>query len=350
MNVLLITDKLMTGGAEFYFCRLENHIKHPAIDVYTAAGIGDLYQQIADKQRFKEMKLKNHFYNLSTILKIVQSHQIDVIHANSLRMFMYAVLIQKRVKRKIKILYTKHNVTMLEKHFRFLFAKLLNHHAAKVIAVSEAEKKHLIQLGIHSSIVTTIHNGVDLQQFSFGSRKRSKVYKVGILARLSPEKNHQLFLNIANQLRDETGIMFYIAGEGPERERIEDQIKEFKLEHHVKMVGEVKKPEEFIKEMDVLLLTSHREVFPMVVLEAMAVGTPIVSVDTGGIKEAIISSESGFLVRGYSVEDFCRNVKLLRHNRLLREKIIYGARERVQRSFSLDHMVQQTVSEYLKAE
>ncbi|MGQ0517829.1 glycosyltransferase, partial [Bacillus sp. D-CC] len=68
------------------------------------------------------------------------------------------------------------------------------------------------------------------------------------------------------------------------------------LKQSVKMLGNISEPHRFIGNMDVLLLLSFREVFPMVVIEAMATGTPIVSIDVGGINEAVIDGESGVLI------------------------------------------------------
>ncbi|MEK4029888.1 glycosyltransferase family 4 protein [Pseudobacillus sp. FSL P4-0506] len=347
MNVLLMTDKLITGGAEHYFCKLENQLNHPKLVFYTAAGKGELFGKISNKEHFTPLSRSNHLLNLLTIKRKVLEHDIDIIHANSLRMALYAIAMKRLIKKGIKIVYTKHNVTMMEKNLRPLFAQLLNRHITKIITVSGYEQENLLQLGIQPSKITTIYNGVDLNQFTYHQKERKNGFKVGILARLSPEKNHTLFLEIARKLKNDPDIQFYIGGEGPEYVRISQMIEEWGLTRHVHMRGEVNDPENFIKEMDVLVLTSHREVFPLVVLEGMAVGTPIVSVNTGGIKEAIISSELGYLVPDYSAESFCEHIVSLKENQQLRVGIARRAREWVQKNFSLEKMVSSTMKEYL---
>ncbi|MGG3887509.1 glycosyltransferase family 4 protein [Metabacillus fastidiosus] len=347
MNVLLMTDKLITGGAEYYFCKLENQLKHPKLVFYTAAGDGELYEKISNKEHFIRMSRSNHAANLSIIKRKVLEHDIDLIHANSLRMVLYAAAIQKLIKKRLKIVYTKHNVTMMEKNFRSAFVSLLNRHVTRIIAVSGDEQENLFQLGIQPSKVTTIYNGVDLHQFMYHEKEKAESFKVGILARLSPEKNHELFLEIARKLKYDKQIQFYIGGDGPEYSKIRQMIEEFGLTGHVHMMGEVKEPQSFIKEMNVLVLTSHREVFPMVILEAMAVGTPIISVDTGGIKEAIISEKLGCLVSDYSAESFCNHITRLKNNQHLRTEIAKYAHDWVQKNFSLEKMINATMQEYL---
>ena len=109
---------------------------------------------------------------------------------------------------------------------------------------------------------------------------------------------------IANVLRKRDDFKFYIAGDGPEKESIMKEIEKYGLQQNVKMLGNISEPHRFIGNMDALLLLSFREVFPMVVIEAMATGTPIISIDVGGINEAVINGESGVLIHEYCESEF----------------------------------------------
>lgn len=299
MNILLMTDKLITGGAESYFCKLENNLQYENITVYTAAGEGELYQSLTRKENFMLLSRWNHLRNIHYLRKEIYKRKIELIHANSLRMVLYAFLLQKFIKRKIKIVYTKHNVTILEKKMPILFRYVMNKYVNNIITVSEFEKNNLISIHVAEEKVKTIYNGVDIEKFLFQQKKKESTYKVGILARLSKEKNHQLFIKIANVLKKRNDFMFYIAGDGPEKESIMKEMEKYDLLQSVKMLGNISEPHKFIGNMDVLLLLSFREVFPMVVIEAMATGTPIVSIDVGGINEAVIDGESGVLITEY---------------------------------------------------
>jgi glycosyltransferase involved in cell wall biosynthesis len=345
-NVLLLTDKLITGGAEMYFCKLENHLKDENMTFYSAAATGEMYNHIQNKNNFIPLSLKNHLGNLKTLRKQVIQKGIYVIHANSLRMLLYSIAIKKITKREIKLIYTKHNVTILEKKIPLLFKKVLNRHVDQIISVSNFEKENLLQLGVRKELIQTIYNGVDLDQFSFQPQQSQETFNIGILARLSKEKNHKLFLTIANELKDMEHFTFHIAGDGPERDFVEKEMKNLKLSHKVKVLGQVSNPYEFICNMDLLLLTSFREVFPMVVLEAMATGTPIVSVDIGGIKEAIVDHETGILISHHSEKEFAEKILLLHDNEDLRQDLGSTARQKVEESFSLANMVHSTLKTY----
>jgi glycosyltransferase involved in cell wall biosynthesis len=347
MNILVITDKLIFGGAEMYFCKLENQLRHPNISFYYAAGSGELYQKIKHKDKFSEISRTKHIQNIKKLRNIIIEKQIDLIHANSLRMVLYCILVKTMTKRRLKIVYTKHNVTVLEEKNSTVFKYLLNKYVDRIITVSEFEKKNLVSLGIKESKITTVYNGVDLQQFAYHQKENGEIFKIGILARLSEEKNHELFISIANELRDIPNLMFYIAGEGPEQAKLLKIIESKNLQHKINLLGAVHKPEEFIKEMDLLLLTSYREVFPMVIIEAMAVGTPVISINRGGIGEAIIENRTGILINEHSVEDFCKKIMDIESNDAIRKQIIENARSKVVAEFSLEQMVKTTLNEYL---
>ncbi|MED0964779.1 glycosyltransferase family 4 protein [Bacillus paramycoides] len=346
MNILLMTDKLITGGAESYFCKLENNLQCESFTIYTAAGDGELYQSLARKENFILLSRSNHLRNIYYLRKEIYKRKIDIIHANSLRMVLYAFILQKFIKRKIKVVYTKHNVTILEKKIPRVFRYFMNEYVNNIITVSEFEKNNLISIRVAEEKIRTIYNGVDIEKFLFQQKKKESVYKIGILARLSKEKNHQLFVKIANVLRTRKDFLFYIAGDGPEKESIMEEIEKYGLQQSVKMLGNISEPHEFIGNMDALLLLSFREVFPMVVIEAMATGTPIVSIDVGGINEAIIDGESGVLIPEYCDYLFADALKELQGNEEKVNDIRVNAREKAEVYFSLTKMVEETKGIY----
>lgn len=152
---------------------------------------------------------------------------------------------------------------------------------------------------------------------------------IGLLARASKEKNHELFIEIASLLRDYEHMKFHIGGGGPELQRIQELIQQHGLSEKIKIWGEVEDPEAFITKMDMLLLTSHREVFPMVVLEAMAVGTPMISIDVGGVKEAIADGDTGYLIPTYSPQAFAEKITALYAEQEQKQRFAKGARKKL---------------------
>jgi hypothetical protein len=102
MNILVITDKLIFGGAEMYFCKLENQLQDPNINFHFAAGSGELYEKIKHKKNFSEISRTKHLLNIKKLKEILIDKQIDLIHANSLRMVLYCIFIKKLTKKKFQ--------------------------------------------------------------------------------------------------------------------------------------------------------------------------------------------------------------------------------------------------------
>ncbi len=140
------------------------------------------------KENFILLSRWNHLRNIYYLRNEICKRKIELIHANSLRMVLYAFLIQKFIKKKMKIVYTKHNVTILEKKMPTLFRYFMNKYVNNIITVSEFEKNNLISIHVAEEKINTIYNGVDIEKFLFQQKKKESTYKIGILARLSKEK------------------------------------------------------------------------------------------------------------------------------------------------------------------
>lgn len=348
MNVLLLTDKLSFGGAEIYFCKLENHLEHPDLKFFYAAGPGDLQNRIEHLDRYVQLKREKHYENLLRLKKVVNLNGISLIHANSLRMVLYGIALKMMTRKPIKLLYTKHNITWLELKSRRIFSTLMNGFVDRIITVSNFEKKSLLESGVRKEIIKTIYNGVDLEQFIFREKEEDQDFNVGVLARLSKEKNLEFFIEIARKCKGMKNVNFIIGGDGPERNKLENLIQRYGLSGKVKMLGSIKNPEKFIEDMDIMLLTSNREVFPMVVLESMAVGTPIISIDRGGISEALLEGQTGYLVSEHSTDAFYEKILTLFGDSMKHRELSIKARRRVEEEFSLKKMVDETLQEYLE--
>ncbi len=100
MNILLMTDKLITGGAESYFCKLESNLRDENFTVYTAAGDGELYESLTRKENFMLLSRWNHLRNIYYLRREICDRKIEIIHANSLRMVLYSFLLQKSMKKR----------------------------------------------------------------------------------------------------------------------------------------------------------------------------------------------------------------------------------------------------------
>ncbi|QDU87440.1 GDP-mannose-dependent alpha-(1-6)-phosphatidylinositol monomannoside mannosyltransferase [Pirellulimonas nuda] len=154
--------------------------------------------------------------------------------------------------------------------------------------------------------VFVIPNGVDTQRFAppvdraairaeLGLHPTAPV--VGILAALRPEKNHEMFLHVAalvrRQLRD---ARFLVIGDGPRRAELEALAQELGLADYVCFLGNRDDVPRVIGATDVMTLTSRIEASPVSILEAMAVGRPVVATRVGSVAETVTEGQTGCLV------------------------------------------------------
>ena len=177
----------------------------------------------------------------------------------------------------------------------------------RVIAVSQALKAAISQLGIASAKVAVIPNGVDPNKFFPYSRQEAR-RKLGLgdgrlllsVGNLNSNKGFDLLLESFKALRrDFHDLSLVIVGEGALRKRLEEQIAALDLQPWARLVGAA--PHDALhlwyNAANLFCLASVREGWPNVLLEALACGTPVVATEVGGIPEIVTSREVGFLAK-----------------------------------------------------
>ena len=120
-------------------------------------------------------------------------------------------------------------------------------------------------------------------------------FRVGFLGRLSVEKNPLLFLEVADKCSQDDSILFSIAGEGPLQNKVVSKCTRL---NNVRFEGFFSNPKEYLNNIDCLFITSDIEGIPLVAMEALSLGIPVVSTDVGGMKEIIVNDNQGYIWDG----------------------------------------------------
>lgn len=218
------------------------------------------------------------------------------------------------------------------------------------IAVAESHGEFLAKnLRIPRDQVAVIPNGVDTKRFAptadvtsirsaLGIGPTDPV--VGIVAALRPEKNHQLFLDMAARVvRELPTARFLIVGDGPQRTALESRARELKVDDHVLFLGSRSDVPELVAAMDIFALTSHIEANPVSILEAMSTGKPVVATNVGSIHEAVAEGRTGHLVTPGDAFQFADRIVRLLNVPLTRQTMGSVAREIVIHRWSIEAMV-----------
>ena len=154
--------------------------------------------------------------------------------------------------------------------------------ADRVICVSRAMSTDLLGIAPKIRKIAIIPNAFDTERLEQDALEGAKKFQrpefyVISLARLIPLKNHHHSIQAAAMLKID--FIMEIYGEGEERERLENLVKDCKLEHRVRFPGYIHNPMPLLATADVLLLLSKSEALPTVIIEAMIVGTLVIASD-----------------------------------------------------------------------
>jgi glycosyltransferase involved in cell wall biosynthesis len=205
--------------------------------------------------------------------------------------------------------------------------------------------------GFPAEKVRVIPNGVDVQRFRPNDEARAAIRRefglppdapvVGIVAALRPEKNHELFLNAAAAvLARRPEARFLLVGDGPRRGDLERQAAEGKLQNAVRFAGSRSDVPALLAAMDVFALTSHNEANPVSILEAMAVGLPVVATHVGSVAESVADRQTGYLVAPGAVDETAARWLDLIEDQPRRRTMGDAGRCRIVERWSLDVMVE----------
>jgi glycosyltransferase involved in cell wall biosynthesis len=216
---------------------------------------------------------------------------------------------------------------------------LMASHFDGVAVVSRNIEEHFVgDLGFSASRVRVIHNGLRLPLVPEVGWAAELI--VGSAGRLFPVKDYPLMVEIAREVRaQEPSVGFALAGEGPERGRIEDLCGRYRLGDSFELCGEVREMTAFYRRLGLYLNTSVHEGVPMSVLEAMAHGLPVVAPKVGGFIEIVADGTDGFLIEGRDPRSFAEKCLLLARDRQRCETMGKAARQKVAARFSLEAMV-----------
>ena len=170
-----------------------------------------------------------------------------------------------------------------------------------VVAVCEYGRREIIASspGVEEAKVHVVRCGLD-EAFAAQSASPSvQGNRLTVIGRLSPEKGHRVLLEAAKRLdRDDLDFRMVLVGDGELRAEIEDQIAGAGLRDRIEIAGwqDSTGVQRALEKTRALVLASFGEGLPVVIMEAMAMGRPIVSTDVGGIRELVIEDETGWLV------------------------------------------------------
>jgi glycosyltransferase involved in cell wall biosynthesis len=232
---------------------------------------------------------------------------------------------------------------------RGLATRALIRWTSAYFGVAEAQRAFITH-GLHcpADKVQIIHNGIDPSLFGvendrnplreFGIDESDPV--VGIVAALRPEKDHPTLLRaVARLIADVPRAKILIVGDGPCRSEIEVLCAELGIEQNVFFAGSRHDVARLLRAIDVFVLCSTTECFPLSVLEAMACARPVVCTDVGGICEMVSDGVTGYLVPPMDPPRLAVRITEILSDPELARRLGQAGRMRVKSAFTLEQSV-----------
>ena len=284
------------------------------------------------------------------LARLVKSEQVDLIHSHLPDQNFYASL-AGRVTRCPTIV-TYHGLVEFANARSWRGALKLaavRAFASAAVAVCGRVGEMLLEAGFAPSKVVRIHNGIHSAKYARaeGALRRDLGVTperplIGMVANVRASKGHEFFIRAARMVADQQPEAFFvISGDlhpelAPPLFRL---VEELRLTNHLKFIGFRQDVPALLSDLDIFVLPSTSEGFPLVVLEAMAASRPIVASNCGGVSEMIRNGETGLLVPIGNAEAIARQVSALLHDRRRAAALGAAAHREVSDHFSMEQMI-----------
>jgi glycosyltransferase involved in cell wall biosynthesis len=234
----------------------------------------------------------------------------------------------------------------------YLLSYIFNSYFVTTIAVSQAVKDQLVELGLSKKRVEVIYNGIDINKFQpnkFSKLQPNKLI-IGTVCRLSPEKGVDFLIkSFAKARKDNKDLILMIVGEGSEKEDLVKLTKKLNIEEQVYFLGWQDDIPKFLNSIDVFALTpTRRESFGISAAEASACELPVIATNISGLKEVVKDGETGIVVKSENIESICQSILKLSNNSDLRNRMGQAGRKRVIQNFTIEKMIDGFEDTFLK--
>ena len=256
------------------------------------------------------------------LAELVRSEQYKIVHAHTPRTALIGRIAASRAK--VPFVYHVHSPTSRDSTRRlhnWLNTKIENWSIrdAELITVSQSLGRHVEQLGFSSERITVVPNGVPVAKTTRSSTLPSGQWTLGTVALFRPRKGTEVLVDAIARLRDAGHNVRLRAVGSFETSDYENELKsrtgKLEIEDYVDWTGFTRNVNAELAKMDLFVLPSlFGEGLPMVVLEAMAAGVPVVGTNVEGVPEAIRDGVDGVIAEPRDATDLARAI----------EKIISG--------------------------
>ncbi len=282
------------------------------------------------------------------LLKFIEDHHISLIHTDGPRNTFYAGVAALFKRRPV--------VYHIRDSARDPYDRILYRLSTRLLLVAQSLRSRFDWV-VQDDKFVTIHNGVDLRIMnpppsSLTKREPMPVerpLKIVSTGRIEPAKGQIVLIEACVRLKEAINFHLVLAGEIIDRayaKACEDAARESGIQEHLTFAGYREDIGSILQDADIFVLPSLGEAFSRAVIEAMAMGKPVVATDVGGTKEAVQDGVTGFIVPPREPMAMAEKIFALATDESLRLTFGREARKRVEEFFTIEKNVEKTESLY----
>lgn len=369
-KILFIITKSEIGGAQKYVLDMASGAKNAGFAVAVASEQNSYFYEILTELGIEFIEIKNLQRSINPaldakllfeLIKIIRKEKPDVAHLNSSKIGALGAIAAK-MARVPRIVFTAHGWAFRdprqawERYAIIAVSRLAALFQDKIICVSDYDREAALKYKIApASKLVAIHNGINIKKLNLLSGKEAreklgideKNLVVGTIANFYKTKSlDTLVLAAISAVHLSPIIKFVIIGDGPEKSKVEELIKKYRLEKYFLLTGALKNASQYLKAFDIFVMPSKKEGLPYALLEAMAAKTACVASAVGGIPEIIENEKNGLLIKDMAPGKLNDAISRLIKNKKMTRALGTAAAETIKLNFSLDQMIEKTLALY----
>ncbi|OHB19891.1 MAG: hypothetical protein A2854_00360 [Parcubacteria group bacterium RIFCSPHIGHO2_01_FULL_56_18] len=373
-KVLLVVTKSNFGGAQRYVFDVATNLPQDRFDVTVAFGPGpdgrpgrlaklleeNGVRTILVPELARDVRLTDDYKAFRALVRLFRAEAPDVIHLNSSKAGGLGAL-AGRVTGVKRIVFTSHGLPFDEERGSFArmtirvatWATLLFVH--RTIAVANDTFERAKRMPFVRTRVCLIHNGILTPNFLSQSEARREMRTldpsipegsswIGSIGELHANKDYATAIEMISFLESDAHLV--IVGDGELKEKLLAKAEEAGVSARVHFLGYIPEAARYLRAFDVFLLTSRKEGLPYVLLEAGYGYLPVVASDTAGVRDVILHNFTGLLAKPGDARAFSENIEKALNDATLSRSLSDELLERIQKSFSLEQMIEKTILSY----
>jgi len=368
IRVLEMIDRPFLGGGQINLLSIAKNLDREKFEVFVASREGGPLVDEVKKNKINYIPIpfskgiKGKIFR--EIASFLERQRIDILHTHGGVAGLYGRWAAHKSRTPV-VVHTLHGIHYL--HYRNLLLKgafillerIFTRFTDALILVSDADRKRAAALKLApESKMFVIKNGIDFteaKERDYLEKKKKELGLdlsqpiVGTVARLHRQKGLIYLLRAAREVQQAIPeVKILIVGGGPLHLKLERAVLRAGLGNCLVFMGERKDAQELLSLFDVFVLSSLWEGLPYVLIEASALGKPIVATDVDGVKEVIKNGETGILVPPRNPKKLAEAIIRLLQKKDFALKLGERAKKTIPLKYSLSRMVEEVQNLYLK--